>query len=75
MEELTFDQLYADLVAASSETMPERYFTLTQFCTDTGLKTWAAKKRLAEYVENGKMATRPAVVNGHRMLIWWFLYE
>ena len=71
--ELTFEQLYSDLVAAHTETLPERYFTLGQFRNDTGLSYWLARKKLAAYVESGKIETRTATVNGHNVRIWWFI--
>ena len=71
--ELTFEQLYADLGAAHSETLPEQYFTIAQFGRDTGLSRYLANKRLEGYVEEGKMATRLAAVNGRSMRIWWFI--
>ena len=73
MEELTFEQLYADLVAAHTETIPERYFTLAQFRKDTGLSIWMANRRLAGRVDSGELGTQLADVNGRSMRIWWFL--
>ena len=70
---MTFEQLYADLVAAHTDAMPERYFTLSQFRADTGLSIWVANKRLAAMVDNGELGTRPADVNGRSMRIWWFV--
>ena len=71
--ELTFEQLYTDLVAAHSETLPEKYFTLAQFINDTGLSRYRSGVKLNEYVKSGKMATRLAAVNGRSLRIWWFV--
>ena len=70
--ELTFEQLYADLIAAQAETLPEQYFTLADFRTDTGFSMWVAKDRLKKLVENGKLRTKCANVDGTYTRIWWF---
>jgi hypothetical protein len=70
--ELTFDDLYADLVAANTETLPDRYITLAQFREDAGLTERVATKRLQDRVKAGELDTRIAVVDGRRVRIWWF---
>jgi len=71
-EELTFADLYADLVVAQSARLPEGYFTLSKFCNDTGLTPWVAKKRLGTLTESGALDTRLACVDGNHQRIWWF---
>lgn len=71
--ELTFAQLYADLVEASKQTLPENYFTLKDFVADSGLKPIRAQRILAEQVDAGKLQRREKVViNGHAQTIYWF---
>lgn len=70
--ELTFDDLYADLVAAHTETLPPSYFTLAQFCDDAGLTERVGGNRLKALVDAGKLGTRLASVDGRRVRIWWF---
>jgi hypothetical protein len=72
---LTFEELYADLVAANTETLPDDYITLAKFRRDTGLTERIATKRLTERVEAGQMQTRLALVDGRRVRIWWFTGE
>lgn len=69
---LSFDDLYADLVAANTETLPESYFTLAQFCADAELTERVGGKRLARLVDEGRLGTRLASVDGRRVRIWWF---
>lgn len=69
---LTYEDLYADLIDAQRDALPELYFTLNQFIKDTGLSYWVARKRLASRVENGSLGTRLANINGHSQRIWWF---
>lgn len=69
---LSFDELYADLVAANTETLPEQYITLAQFRVDAGLTERVATKRLNDLVETGELNTRLASVDGRRVRIWWF---
>ena len=70
--ELSFDELYADLVAAHTETLPEHYVTLAQFRRDTGLTERVATTRLMAAVEAGTMHSRLASIAGRRVRIWWF---
>lgn len=70
--ELSFAELYADLVAAHTEILPEHYVTLVQFRRDTGLTARVAATRLNDAVEAGRMCTRLATINGRRVRIWWF---
>jgi hypothetical protein len=72
VDALSFDDLYADLVAANTETLPDDYITLAKFRHDTGLTERVATKRLTEQVEAGAMQTRLALVDGRRVRIWWF---
>ncbi len=69
---LSFEELYRDLVAAHTETLPEHYITLAQFCKDTGLTERVATRRLNDGVEAGKMQSRLALVEGRWIRIWWF---
>jgi len=69
---LSFDELYADLVAANTETLPDDYFTLAQFCADAGMTERVATKRLNDLVETGELNTRLASADGRRVRIWWF---
>ena len=71
--ELTFEELYNDLITASREELPDKYFTMKQFCADTEFSTWVARKHLEEQVDNGKLGTKTANVNGNYTRIWWFV--
>ena len=70
--ELTFEQLYADLITAHTETLPEKYFTLAQFRIDAGLTAWMAKDRLDKRVKSGELQTKCATIDGSYSRIWWF---
>ena len=73
--ELTFEQLYSDLIAAHTETLPEQYFTLSEFRADAGLSMWVAKDRLKKRVASGELSTKLAAVDGCHLRIWWFNKE
>ena len=73
--DLTFEQLYVDLISAQSEILPEQYFTLAEFRTDTGFSDWIAKDRLRKSVETGKLKSRLATINGRHLRIWWFVEQ
>ena len=71
-KELTYTDLYADLVRAQSESLPENYFTLSKFCSDTKLSGWMARKRLVDLVDSGTLSTKLARIDGNSRRIWWF---
>ena len=70
--DLTFEEHYADMVAASTRTLPEQYFTVGEYSRDTGLPERTAYKRLAEKVEAGALEARMVVVDGHLTRAFWF---
>lgn len=70
--ELTYEERYADLVAADSRTLPERYFTIVQFAEDIGKGRQAAARELAQKVEDGSLLTKLALVDGYYTHIYWF---
>ena len=70
--ELTYTDLYADLIKAQTISLPENYFTLSQFCKDTGLTGWIARKALTTRVESGELDTMCTGIDGHYQRIWWF---
>jgi len=69
---LTYAELYEDLVSAHTTVLPEKYFTLKQFCGDTGLPVWTARRLLEKRVVNGELDTMQATLNGRKQMIWWF---
>jgi len=70
--ELTFEQLYEDLVSASTTNVPDKFFTIKQFMSDTGLSYWLGRKKLSEMVASGKLKTTTATVDGNYTRVWWF---
>lgn len=69
---LTFEELYADLVAASTHTLPENYFTVQQYALDTGMPKRTALDKLKGLAEQGKLESLKVVLNGHETWIFWF---
>jgi len=73
--ELTFEQLYEDLVSASTTNVPDKFFTIKQFMSDTGLSYWLSRKRLLKMVDDGELETMKSIVDGNSVRIWWFSDE
>jgi response regulator of citrate/malate metabolism len=72
VEELTYSQLYADLIAASSNTLPDNHFTVRQFAQDAGLSDWTARDRLRKLVREKKLNSRRVNVDGNSIMAYWF---
>jgi len=70
--DLTYAELYADLVESSTRTLPEQYFTIVQFAQDIGKGRQAAARELAEKVKDGSLLTKLAFVDGYHTHIYWF---
>ena len=73
MADLTFAQLFADLVeAAAEEPLPAEFFTRREFAQRANLDYQRAAKRLRELVAAGELLEREAVVDGKRQFVYWF---
>ena len=72
---LTYRELYANLCVASKNTLPEEFFTTSEFCRDSGKGWGAAVKHLREETKAGRLQTKVALVNGHHTRIFWFAEE
>ena len=70
--ELTFEELYADLVAASTNVLPEHYFTVQQFAQDTGMPKRTALEKLKKRAESGELESLKVLIDGHQTWIFWF---
>ena len=69
---LTWKELYADLVAANTQTLPENYFSCRQYAEDVKMSVGAAGRILARLVEAGTLETKKVLVDGHHQHIYWF---
>ena len=69
---LTWKELYADLVAANTHTLPEHYFTGKQYAEDIGLSRGVADRLLARKVSDGVLECKRALIDGHHQHIYWF---
>ncbi len=72
MEELTFEQLYSDLIDASSSVLPEDYFTSRQFAEDAELSDWSARDKLRALVKSGVLSAKRVNINNKSVLAYWF---
>lgn len=66
-----FKTWYGDLVDNLSDTLPDRFFTLRQFMTDSGLTEMTAARRLRQRVDAGELGTKLATVDGHEQRCYW----
>ena len=71
-DELTFEELFADLVEASTRTLPEQYFTVREFADRTGKPTRTALRELVAMAEEGRLEMQLAVLDGHQARVFWF---
>ena len=69
---LTYDELHADLIAASTSTLPERYFTTSEFADDVKVGFSAARRRLVKRIEAGELEEKRVLIDGHWTHIYWF---
>ena len=69
---LTYDELYADLCAADTQSLPEQFFTIKQHAKKIGMGRQAAERRLAKRLEAGELETKMALLNGRHTRIYWF---
>jgi len=69
---LSYAQLYADLVAAAKETVPDYAFSFQKFVDDTGMEESTARRFLDSKVRAGILEKRYATVEGHQRAYYWF---
>jgi len=71
---LTYNQLYADLVASRLEkdVMPPDCFTTMQFAHDIGKKRGRASEILRGMLAAGELESERVLLNGHYNKIYWF---
>ena len=72
-DELTFEEMYADLVEASTRALPPNYFSTQRYAEDTGMPERSARRELLALVEARKLETKLAVVDGHKARVYWFV--
>ena len=70
---LSFDQLYADLVAAETPKVPPvGAFSLQQFAADTRLDRQKAMRVLRARVEAGELCGEKFATDGYPRWWYWF---
>ena len=75
-DELSYEQLYSDLVdAATQSEPPARSFSATQFAKDTGMTRPRALERLQVLRTAGQISGDKFVIDGSRQWRFWFKGE
>jgi len=72
-DSLTYGQLYADLVSAARNSVPDGAFGFQQFLSDSGMLPSTARRFLDSRVRTGILGTKLITVDGHQRRIYWFL--
>ena len=72
---LTYDELYAALIKASTMRLPDHYFTAKQHAEDIKKPRSTVAHQLAERAKRGELETCIVNINGTNTRIYWFPNE
>lgn len=70
--DLTFEELFEDLVNAEKTNLPDRYFTPKEYAEETGLSYSVALRRLKAMRDNDEIEGKKAIIGGYEGWAFWF---